>query len=301
MTITKSTTNDIPVMAESEWTRIHQIQAAYSEAIATNQVVGVPLYPAVHPIHNTLELIRIPTYLASIRLISYLKKIPEFHLLDSEDRVTLVQHNLLAVVFIHTVLLYDPLADTYHEHNTQDPIFEGKDWIEILGEESYDELTATVKKLIQVLEYDRVVIKIVLLIVLFTKGFCAYDILHEPNLNQGPVVLNIHSGYVETLYRYCLHQYGLTRTTTLFTNLVSELFSIQRLAIRFKDLVHRQVDASQLSPLMQTVLQLSDSNPTIWSSLTVEQINKRSKRRRCFLFFGVHQWLSWWALMTVRS
>ena len=272
-------------MTESDWTRIHQIQTAYSEAIALNRVVGVPLYPAVIAIHNTLELIRIPTYLASIRLISYLKKIPEFNLFDPEDRITLVKHNLLALVFIHTVLLYDPVGDTYHEHNTQDPIFEGKDWIHVLGEECHREFTATVKKLIHILEYDRVVIKVVLLIVLFTKGFCAYDLLHEPSLNQNSIVFETHSVYVETLYKYCLQQYGFPRTVSLFTNLINELFTIQRLAIHLKDVVHTQIDASQLSPLMQTVLQLSDSNSTGWPSLRIE--NKRASEQSFLHYFPV--------------
>ncbi|CAF4803888.1 unnamed protein product, partial [Rotaria sp. Silwood1] len=255
------TTNDvISLMSQFDWTKIQQVQTAYSEAIAYNQVVGVPPYPATHPIHSTLELIRIPTYLSSLRLITYLRKIPEFELFDSEDRVTLIKHNLLAIVFIHIVLIYDPIADIYHEHNTEDPIFQGQDWIEILGEEFYYDITATVKKLIQILEYDRVLIKLLLLIILFTKGFCAYDIEHEPSLNNTLIVFNTHNMYVEILYKYCLHQYGLNRTINLFTKLINRLFDIQRLSAHLKDFVHSNVDATQLSPLMQSVLQLSDSN-----------------------------------------
>jgi hypothetical protein len=247
-------------MTESDWSKIHQVQAAYKEAIELNKVIGVPPYPSAHPIHSTLELIRVPTYLASTRLITYLKKVPEFALLDSDDRVTLVKHNLLAVVFMHNVLIYDPLADTYHEHNTEDPVFQGKDWIGILGEEFYYDLTSTVIKLIKLLEYDRVIVKLLLLIILYTKGFCGYDIMHEPSLNDMSTVLSTQNMYVDILYKYCIYQYGLKRTVGLFTNLINQLFSIQRLAVHLKDLVHTNIDASKLSPLMQCVFQLSDSD-----------------------------------------
>ncbi|CAF2614255.1 unnamed protein product [Rotaria sp. Silwood2] len=237
--------NVTSLMTQFDWSKIQQVQAAYNDAIAYNQVVGVPLYPATQPIHSTLELIRIPTYLSSLRLITYLRKIPEFELIDSDDRVILVKHNLLAVVFMHIVLIYDPVADTYHEHNTQDPIFQGKDWIEILGEEFYHDLTATAKKLIQILEYDRVIIKLLLLIIIFTKAFCGYDIAHEPSLNNRFIVSNIHS-----------------ITTHLFTNLINSLSAIQRLSSKLKDLVHSNINASQLSPLMQSVLQIPDASPS---------------------------------------
>jgi hypothetical protein len=246
-------------MSELDWSRIHQIQTAYSEAMAYNQVVGVPPYPATHSINSTLDLIQVPTYLSSIRLITYFKKTPGFDSFDAEDRVILIKHNLLAAVFMHIALIYDPIADTYHEHNTKDPIFQGKDWIKILGEDFYHELTATVMELIQVLEYDRVIVKLLLIIVLYIKGFCSYDIPHEPSLNNPSLVINIQHIYVEILFKYCLHQYGLTKTTNLFTRLINELFAIQRLSVHLKDLVHSVIGASQLSPLMQTVLQLSDS------------------------------------------
>ena len=245
-------------MTDFDWSKIQQIQTSYNESVELNQVIGVPPYPATQSIHTTEELIRIPTYLASIRLITFVKKIPDFFLFDPEDRLTLVKHNLLALVFMHTVLIYDPIADTYHEHNTQDPIFQGTDWIRILGEGFYRNLTKTSMKLMQVLQYDRVIVKCLLLIILCIKGFCSYDIMHEPSLKDMPTVLRTQNTLVETLYKYCVHQYGPKSTVTLFTNLINPLFAIQALAVNLKDLVHTYVDASHLSPLMQSVMQLSD-------------------------------------------
>ncbi|CAF1086921.1 unnamed protein product [Adineta ricciae] len=254
------TQHDISPMTDADWVIIRQVQHAYSESIALNKVIGVPPYPATQRIRSTLELIRIPTYLASIRLITYIKHIPEFDSFHPDDRVLLVKYNLLAVVFMHTVLLYNPVADTYHEHNTEDPVFQGKDWIDILGKEFYHDLTDVATRLIEICEYDRVIVKTFLLLILTTKGFCGYDIVHEPTLKNPSVVLNTQNLYLETLYRYCLHQYGEKTTVSLFSRSLCSLLAIQRLAVHLKDFVHVHLDPSQLSPLMQSVLQLTDSD-----------------------------------------
>ena len=246
-------------MSPSDWSRIHQVQFAYSESIALNKLIGAPPFPAAQPIHSTIDLIRIPTYLASIRLITFLKKIPEFNSFDLEDRVTLVKCNLLAMVFMHVVLIYDPKFNSYHEPGTEDPIFEGKDWIKILGEDFYGELTRIATNLIHLVHNDRVIIKTFLLLILFTKGFCGYDIAHEPNLNNPSLVFQTQNSYLESLYKHCLHQHGSEKTLTIFMNLPGHLLSVQRLAVHLKDYVHHHIDASQISPLMQTVLQLNDS------------------------------------------
>jgi len=250
-------------MTASDWSRINQVQLAYNESIVINKVIGVPSFPASQRIHSTLELIRIPTYLASIRLITFIKKIPEFHLIDLDDRVTLVKYNLLAVVFMHTVLLYDSNHDTYHEPNTDDPIFQGKDWIEILGNEFYRELTNIATTLTKIVQNDRIIIKIFLLLILFSKGFCGYDISHEPSLKNSSIVYKTQNLYLESLYKYCIHNYGLKKTETLFTRYLSHLLSVQCLAVHLKDYVHDHIDASQLSPLMQSVLQFTDSTSPV--------------------------------------
>lgn len=258
-TISKKDISNLLSLTSSDWSRIRQVQYAYSESITLNKVIGVPTFPATQRIYSTIDLIRIPTYLASIRLITFLKKITEFNQLDLEDRVTLVKYNLLAVVFMHVVLIYNPTSDTYHEPGTEDPVFDGKDWIRILGDEFYRDLTNIATQLIQTVHNDRIIIKTFLLLILFSKGFCAYDIAHEPTLINSSLVYQTQCSFVESLYKYCLHHHGLKKTLTIFMNLAGHLLRVQHLAVHLKDFVHDQIDPALISPLMQTVLQLNDS------------------------------------------
>lgn len=222
-------------------------------------MVGIPVYPATQPIHTTCDLIRIPTYLASIRLITFLKQIPEFNTFDPEDRVILVKYNLLAVVFLHMVLIYDIEADTYHENHTEDPIFQGKDWIEIIGKDFYHSLVNFAVQMRETIGTDEIIIKAFLIIILINKGFCGYDISHEPTLKQPTLVYQAQCSYLESLYKYCLYRYGWKKTTVIFTKFVGHLFSIQCLAVHLKNYVHNHIDPCDVSPLMQSVLQLTES------------------------------------------
>jgi len=256
----QTTTSSILQLTSADWARINQVQYAYNQSITFNKVVGVPIYPATQPIHTTIELIRIPTYLTSIRLITFLKQIPEFNQFDSDDRVVLVKYNLLAVVFLHIVLIYDPETDTFHENHTEDPIFQGKDWIEIFGEYFYRQLTDFAIKMSKTIHNDDIILKIFLLLILFTKGFCYYDISHEPTLKNSSIVYESQCLYTESLFKYCLHRYSWEKAILIFTDFLQHLFSIQRLAVHLKDYVHNHIDPSQVSPLMQCVLQLTDPN-----------------------------------------
>jgi hypothetical protein len=241
-------------MTEFDWSKIHQVETAYCEMMAHHQFDDVPPYPATHPICSTYDLIQVPSNLLAVRLIQYVKSTPEFESFDSDDRLILVKRNLLAVVFMYLVVIYDPAADTYHEHNIQDPIFQGKYLIKMLDENVYCNFTEIAKKSTEILKYDRVILKLLLLIILYTKGFCSYDSLYESQLNNPSIVLDTQNMYIEILYKYCLHQYGLTRTTNLFSHLINKLFAIQRLTTNLKDLVHSILDASRLPPLVQSIL-----------------------------------------------
>jgi len=70
-----------------------------------------------------------------MRLITYIKKVDEFHQLNATEQLYLVKLNLLTICFIHSLYIYDPRTDSYHEQDTTDPLFSGKDWIKTINEQ----------------------------------------------------------------------------------------------------------------------------------------------------------------------
>ncbi|CAF3616944.1 unnamed protein product, partial [Rotaria sp. Silwood2] len=106
------------ILNDFDWLSIQFILDCFSEAIRLNQIAGVSFYPSTQPIESTIELFRVPLYLTSMRLITYIKQLNEFQQLDKEDQVYVVKLNLLTICFLHSIFIYDPRTDCYHEQDT---------------------------------------------------------------------------------------------------------------------------------------------------------------------------------------
>ncbi|CAF0841675.1 unnamed protein product, partial [Didymodactylos carnosus] len=217
-------------LTQSDWTKLHDIQTAYTNAVKMNSVEGLHRYPSIETFSSTDQLINIPTNIASLRLIAYIKQIPEFQTLNEDDKVTLVKYNILAAIFMHGVLIYDPLNDTFHEHNTDDYLFDAKDFITTISLDFYQQTTYVMKDLIQIVEHDRMIVKILIIILICSKGFCAYEYMQEPILNNTINVYNVQNIYIDLLWLYCSNQFGYWRTVNLFSKLLTRFMSIQILA-----------------------------------------------------------------------
>ncbi len=221
-----------------------------------NQIAGISVYPFTQPIESTLELFRLPLYISSMRLITYIKQINEFHQLNVADQVYLVKLNLLAICFIHSLYIYDPRTDNYHEPDTTDPLFSGKDWIKTLNKQFHLQMKQLRNDLLEIFQMDNIIIKLFFLILLFS---------HTISLNQSSQCLltdidslsifQAQNVFTDLAYRYCLHQYGSYKTPILFTQYLNKLMKIQQLVDEIKYTIHDYMDTTQLLPLTQSIVQ----------------------------------------------
>ena len=145
-------------------------------AIKLNQIAGISSYPSIQSIKSTFELFRIPLYISSMRLITYIKQINEFQQLNSDDQIYLVKLNLLTISFFHSIFIYDPRTDSYHEPNTNDPIFSGKDWIKTLNKQFHLEMKQLRNDLIDIFQSDDIIIKLMFLILVFSNQMSSKSI-----------------------------------------------------------------------------------------------------------------------------
>ncbi|CAF1297463.1 unnamed protein product [Adineta steineri] len=267
----------IYIMTDFEWSKIHQIQSAYTEAIAYNQVVGVPPYPATHPIHSTLELIRIPipsypnttklnftsemvnlpTNLQASRLITFLKLIPEFSSLDEHDKLVLIKHNTFPLLFIRSALVYNRATDSYYDQGTDDCVFSGKDLIQCFSLDQYEKSTRCVCRVMDASHNDPFIIQIFLLIMILSKGssVCTYTEEFEPVANNIQSLFHTQNIFVNLLLKYCESKFGYTQTVHIWLKLVMSSIDahLQSHTTRY-NFVKKDDVAEQLVPLMKSVL-----------------------------------------------
>ncbi|CAF1027150.1 unnamed protein product, partial [Didymodactylos carnosus] len=242
------------ILTSSDWNKLNEIQTAYCNAVSLNSVVGKIHYPFMQKIATTDLLINVPTNIASLRLIAYCKQIREFHDLNEDDKVTLIKYNMLGAIFVHGVLIYDPLNDTFHEENTDDGVFDAKDFISNMNLEFYQRTITVMKDVIQIVEYDRIIVKILIILVICSKGFCAYESMREPILNDPLSAYKTQNIFTDLLWRYCLNQYGYIKTINLFTKLSRRVLNFQILAIDMRHFVNDASIDQKLVPLMKSVM-----------------------------------------------
>ena len=216
-----------------------------------NKTAGISQYPSLQSIESTIELFRMPIYISSMRLITYFKQIPEFQQLDKVEQVYLVKLNTLAIVFLHSIFIYDSKKEVYHEHDTNDPLFSEKDWMKTLNTTFHYEMKQIQKDLIEIIQTDNHIIKIFFLIILFSNN--TYSKYSTENIN----ILHIFEAqnvYNELFYKYCLHYYGLHNSSKFILQYITKTMKIQRLVDEIKSIMHNYMDITQLSPLMQSLL-----------------------------------------------
>lgn len=243
------------ILNDFDWFSIQFIQDCFTEAVRLNQIAGISCYPSTQPIESTIELFRVPLYISSMRLITYIKQINEFQQLDKDDQVYLVKLNLLTICFLHSLFIYDPRTDSYHEQDTIDPLFPGKDWNKTLNRQFHLELKQIRNDLIDIFQSDDIIIKLFYLVLLFSN---------YTSLNQSSEFvftytnsLNIFKGqnvFTDLLYRYCLHQYRFNQAPVLFLRYINKLMKIQRLVDEIKFTINNYIDVAGVSPLMQSLL-----------------------------------------------
>ena len=242
-------------LSEVEWLHIHSVRNAYASAVQLNPVTGVSVYPLSQPLESTLDLLRIPFFIASIRLISFLKQITEFQQLPSDDQVYLVQLNLIVLSFFHSMFSYDPTTDTYHEQDTTDPFYTGKDWMNTFNRKFHVDIQQLRKDFLDIFPSSDIMMKLSFLILIFSNRVS----LNEANQYstakaQSLSIFNAQSVFVGLLYKYCLNQFRNTAAPMMFLRYVSSVMKLQVLIDEVRFSIRDYVDVKQLSPLMESLL-----------------------------------------------
>ena len=235
-------------MTASDWSKLDSILHKYSAAIQLNQPAGTSQYPSILPIRSTLDFFRSPLYLASMRLITYFKQIPEFQQLTRDDQLHLVKLNSLSIVFLHSLLIYDSKTNVYHELESNDPLFLERDWVNTLTQDFHQQMKRIYHDLIP---SDDKILKLFFLLALFSDTFV--DSSSSINCHSLEI-FRIQNIFNDLLYRYCLHSYGPVNSAKLYLRLVTRLMQLQALVQDIRQTIHQWIDTTELPALMQSLL-----------------------------------------------
>jgi len=202
-------------------------------------------------------MVNFPTNIQATRLITYFKLIPEFFLLNENDKLILIKYNTFTLAIIRAALNYNLLTDTYHEPNTDDCVFSGKDIIQCFSLHQYEQSTRCVRNLVNASLNDRFLLQIFLIIILFSKGSAICTDIDE----MEPIAQNILSIYqaqnifIDLLWKYCENKFGYFKTIEICLKLtISSIDAHLQAYHTRRNYVKVDSVADQLTPLMKSVM-----------------------------------------------
>ena len=242
-------------LTDEHWSHLQSIQTNYTEAVRLNQITGISLYPFIQPIESTSDLFRIPLYISSMRLITFFKQTKEFHELDLSTQLYLIKLNLITICFYHSLYIYDSQTDSYHEHDTNDPIFSGSDWTNTLNKQFHSQMNLIRMKIIDDLQSDQHIMKLIMFIVLFSRSVCRFQFNERTCIDNNQAdIFKRQNIYTELLYRYCLQQYDLSKAPVIFMKYIFNIMKIQQLVDELKYNIQEYIGITELSPLIQSLI-----------------------------------------------
>lgn len=216
---------------------------------------GIFNYPSIQTLESTSDLFRIPLHISSMRLITYFKQINEFQQLETKDQIFLIKTNLIVISFFHSLFIYDANTDSYHEHESPDPIYLGTDWRKTIDPSFHFQIQQIRNEFIEMFQFNETIVHIIFLLLLFSNRVSLNQSV-ECSFSQtnSILILQCENVFAELLFKYLSHIYDSTRAVLLFTKLVQKFIKLQRLIDEVKFNIYHYLDVSQLSPLMESLL-----------------------------------------------
>ncbi|CAF3983608.1 unnamed protein product [Rotaria sp. Silwood1] len=218
---------------------------------------GLPWNPSMHA-RTFLQVINSYS-VSAMRLLSFLKQIPEFNQLNVDDKVTLIKYNLPKILGINYALSYNIETNQLIESDSDVPL--NTQFFPIL----HDYNTRTqIKKIfasfLHIIKYDRKIIELTVIILILTKGFSITSNHDEPILNDKMSAYRAQNYYTELLWKYMETRHGYEKAIKLFSELIVHVISWQTVHEEIENDIMRTLspkDINELVPIMKSIMRFS--------------------------------------------
>ncbi|CAF1125607.1 unnamed protein product [Rotaria sordida] len=210
---------------------------------------------------NTIDIQKF----TAIKLINFLREIPEFKQLDEDNRLILVKYNLTLLFFMYHSLNFDSVREIFYDLDTGDTVSPNEEafaqyrkslFILCYGYEFNKTVMSIFHVLANIINKDPIIIQLLMLIMIFSKGLSANDD-HEPLLNDERHVFYAQSKYTDLLFRYLMEQSSFEVVIMKITHIIEQLLKIQKVSRDFRQYIRSNIDVTHVNPLMKSLLHLT--------------------------------------------
>ena len=195
----------------------------------------------------------------AMRLLSFFKQIPEFNQLNVDDKVTLIKYNLNTIMGINCALSYNIETKQIIESDFDVP--SNTQFFQVLhGYGICMQASKIFTSFLHIATYDRKIIELTLIILIFSKGFSMTSDQNEPILNDKMSTYRAQNYYTELLWKYMEITHGYKKAIDLFSKLIVHVISWQTIHEEMRNNTLRTLspeDISELLPIMKSILRIS--------------------------------------------
>ncbi|CAF1282900.1 unnamed protein product [Adineta steineri] len=237
--------------------RIEAVSCCYQKRIELAARDGLPWDPSMYSrtFIDVLNSHSVPV----MRLLSFFKQIPEFDQLNIDDKVTIIKYNIPTVLSINRALSYDP--DTHEFIESSSDVQDNIEFYPVLHDyNTFKQSKKVFLSFLHLVKYDRKIIELALIVLIFTKGISITNPQDEKILNDTMSVYRAHTYYTELLWKYMETVYGYEKAISLFSELINHIISLQTLQEEIQNNILRVLspdNTDELLPIIKSVLCIS--------------------------------------------
>jgi len=201
-----------------------------------------------------------------LKLITFIRSIPEFELLNEQDRFIIVKYNSPIVIYMYFCLHYNRqknlvlISDAETEEHAmacqQLSFYCFGVEIELLSVELY-------RSIKELTNDDPIILQLILVILIFTKSVSAEDIVEneQPIVVSSKQVYEAQSIYADLLFRYMIEKYSTYDQAALrYSKLIQKIFQMQLLARAYQEYLREQLADTrddELNPITKSILRIN--------------------------------------------
>lgn len=250
-------------LSDADRACLSHIQNSYLGAIKLTPSASstISFDPSVTKVFSFSTTMEIDTF-SAVKLINFLRLIPDFESLDEEDRLSLVKNNLVLLLVLRDLLVFDRRTEILYDDNPEDttPLVREKFahcyrslYTLFYGYEETQFYMSNLCRIFDSLDNDPLVIQLLMIISIFQIGISINgeqirELVHREK------VFNAHAKYVDLLFRYLIEQFSFDVAAMKMLRLVESMFRVQTNARRYREMVKERKDDHFTNPLLNSVL-----------------------------------------------
>ena len=204
-------------------------------------------------------------YDTSMQLITFIRSIPEFKLLNEEDRFVLVKYNFLLIFSMCVCLNYDTSRDlviNLEAESEEYAVACRQLACYCYGEHLQLQGTQLLRSIKKITDEDPVILQLMMIIMIFTNSISVEYIVtnEQPVLMNTEQVYGAQSIYTSLLFRYMIKKYSnYYQAARRYSQLIQKILQIQILVRAHQQLLQEQLVGTsdeEVDPLSKSILRL---------------------------------------------